>query len=365
MRGKNKILRSLLWLLPVVVIVSCQEIYDPRVTADEEILVVDGLLTDAGMCRVTLSLATPYDEPEGQPVPVYGAAVTVLDNDSAVWDLRESGQGVYDASSLPVRAGHTYTLVIRSEGEEYRSTPQRMMPSHTLDTIYGESAVKEYPFTGNSGTVYYHYYKGGSIHLGYRDLPDSAKSFRLVYSLYVQYVAMDEDQLIPPSYYIWSREEFPTVLSITGSDFPVASGEMLHDLCFFPFDARYYGFDQRWPYPPYVGGMNAFVLMIDQYRLNRDAEEYYAAMKKLLEAEGKMFDPIASRLPRNISCTSQPKKKVTGFFEVSSLASYAFQVMDHGIGKPLTFKETPSLRWVPKYGYLKNEHPPFWVSGGH
>ncbi len=351
-------------LLPLMVMVSCQEIYDPRVSAGEEILVVDGLLTDAGLCRVTLSLATPYDEPEGQPVPIYGAAVTVLDNDSVAWDLRESGQGVYSASSLPVQAGHAYTLVIRSEGEEYRSTPQTMMPPHNSDTIFGEVLTKEFPFTGTNGDIYYHSYKGGNIHLGFRDLPDSAKAFRFVYSFYVQYVAMDVRPLIPVSYYIWHKEGFSYVLNLTGSDFPVASGEMLHDLCFFPFDKDYYSFVQQWPDPPYVGGMDAYVVMFDQYRLNGDAEEYYTAMKKLLDAEGKMFDPLASQLPRNMVCTSDPQKKVVGFFEVSSYASYAYRVVYHGDEKPLTFEKTPSLKWVPKDGSMKDEYPPFWVTRG-
>ncbi len=364
MRGRKKIIRSLLGLLPVVVMVSCQEVYDPRVSADEEILVVDGLLTDSGLCRVALSQAVPYDDPWKGSVPVTGASVTVLENDSVIYDLQETALGIYDLPSLTTHPGYDYILLIHTGDEEYRSTPQRMMPPYDPDTIFGELTVKEFSFTGTNGDKRYHSFKGGDIHLGFRDLPDSAKAFRFIYSFYVQYIAMDTRPLIPVSYYIWHKEGFPYVLNFTGSGFPVASGEMLHDLCFFPFDKDYYSFVQQWPNPPYEGGMDAFVVMFDQYRLNEDAEKYYADMKKLLDAEGKMFDPLASQLPGNITCITDPHKKVVGFFEVSSYTSYAYQVINHGTDEPLTFKKTPSLKGVPKDGSMKDKYPPFWVFRG-
>jgi hypothetical protein len=359
--GRKYMVISFLMLLAVT---ACQEIYTPQVTAGREMPVVEGLLTDQpGSCRVRIFYAVPFDDPDTYPTPVTGASVSIREDDSTEYLLHENTgmPGEYISPSLSGEAGHQYTLIIRMEGEEYHSTPQLMMPAHPLDTIFGEMMTKDLAYKNSDGDIYYRDYTGANIHVGFRDLTDESKGFRLVYDHYLQYVASELDQLLPPTYYIWHKEKYPYELNVTGSDFPLATDHVFHELCFFPFDKNFYSFVQNWPDTIYSGGMNAYVVMIDAYHLNEDAWEYYKALKKQLEAEGKMFDPIAAQLPGNMFCPGDLQRKVPGFFEVSSWSSCSCKVINPGGGQSLEFRETHSLKGVPNDGYRVNMQPPFWV----
>jgi hypothetical protein len=343
---------------------ACQEVYVPPVSAEQKILVVDGLLTDQpGSCRVRLHYALPFDDPESYPDPVEDASVVIMKDDGTYFMLHQTpgAPGEYFLSSLQGEAGHRYTLMIRVDGKEYRSKPQLMMPAHPVDTIFGEMMDRDIPYKNSNGDIFYKNYTGGNIHVGFLNLNEESKGFRLVYSFYLQYVASELDQLLPPTYYIWRKYHFPYKLEVTGSDFPLASDHVFHELCFFPLEKRYYPFVERWPDTVYSGGMNAYVVIIDGYHLNEDAWDYYKAMKKQLDADGKLFDPIAAQLPGNMFCLDDPGRKVPGFFEVSAWTSCSYKVIDHGGGQPLVFVKTHSLKGVSPYGYTVNQFPPFWV----
>ncbi len=347
----------------LLALAACQEVYTPPVSAGEEILVVDGLLTDQpGSCRIRLTQAIPFDE-DHPATPVPGASVNIVEDDDREYELVETpdNPGEYFSSTLVAHPGHQYTLYVRTDDVEYRSTPQIMMPARASDTIFGEVMERGFPYKNNDGNILYKYYTGGNIQVEFRNITEGAKGFRLVYSFYVQYVASKPDELIPTTYYIWHKEDFSYEVNVTGSEFPLATDDVLYDLCFFPFDREYYSFVREWPDDVYSGGMNVYVVMIDEYRLNDDGWQYYKALKKLMDTEGKMFDPIAAQLPGNMICNDGSQNKVLGFFEVSAYSSRSYKLIKKGGDHSLIFEKTPSLKGVPKDGYMVDMRPPFWV----
>jgi len=344
---------------------SCQEIYDPDISANEQMMVVDGLVTDEqGPYIVRLSYAILYDKAGYSVLPVEGAAAVIQEDENIKYPLWENplrpGEYCSDSAGFTARPGHTYSLQVIAGGREYRSPPQMLVPAHEIDTIFGEVMTRKYPFTNAGGDLYYHCYKGGLIQVGYKNVVGS-RGFRFNYSFYLQYVAEPLGMDNPPTYYIWHTETFLPEVNITGTDFNLATEHILHELCFLPFDEDYYAFIDDWPDTVYAGSLDSYVVLIDQYRLNDISWEYYKEMDKQLKAEGKMFDPVAAQLNGNILCVTEPRRKVLGFFEVSSHSSFAYEVRNVGDRVPLVFHKIPGFKAVPYTGFTINEPPPFWI----
>jgi len=76
-----------------------------------------------------------------------------------------------------------------------------------------------------------------------------------------------------------------------------------------------------------------YYLRINQYTINRDTYDFYTEANKQLTTSGKIFDPIASQLKGNLTCTNNSSAIVIGFFEVSSVSHSAITIYQ-SIGSP-------------------------------
>ena len=104
------------------------------------------------------------------------------------------------------------------------------------------------------------------------------------------------------------------------------------------------------------------VLYLNQYSLNNETYLYYRSMDEQLRSEGKLFDPIAVQLTGNIKCTTDPGKKVYGFFEASAVSRTAYIIgfRNHRNDEylitriPYIYPPEPDGCWI-------NKVPSFWV----
>ena len=103
-----------------------------------------------------------------------------------------------------------------------------------------------------------------------------------------------------------------------------------------------------------------WIYIIYQYRINEDTYNYYEKMNQQLDNEGKIFDPIYIQLDGNITCETDPDKKVLGNFEISSYAESRYYLNYNIKDKNFRLKRIPYFYDIPLAGYIIKFPPDFW-----
>ncbi len=134
-------MRLRLLFLAVFVFTGCEEVVDRPIQRGDQLLVVDGVLTNElkqHHVRLSWSVATPNDAPD----PVSGAIVEIYDGYTSVF-LQEDPlkKGDYITPNLRAVFGQTYTLHIKYNGKEYfaqdNSTPVEPMNPLSYRAVSG------------------------------------------------------------------------------------------------------------------------------------------------------------------------------------------------------------------------------------
>jgi hypothetical protein len=135
---------SILAILFIATLTSCEDVIDLEVRDGVEQLVVDAWLTDTESRHVVkLTLSQPYFD-NSPPPPALGATVIVFSQDSTAYqfiDKEGSGEYTYespDGKSLIRNLGESYALYVNYEGEEYVSLAQ-LNPVPKIDSIAYEA----------------------------------------------------------------------------------------------------------------------------------------------------------------------------------------------------------------------------------
>ena len=134
----------LLFLL--IGITSCIEKYWPKVDKYENVLVVDGLLTNGDEpAAVRLSLSSPLSNDEF--IPLSGGTVFISDQNEFDISLTETEPGLYQVldSSFHGEVGNSYKLHIHlPDGRSYESDICRLEPPSPIDSVYSKVESPEY-----------------------------------------------------------------------------------------------------------------------------------------------------------------------------------------------------------------------------
>ncbi len=361
-------------------LISCYKPYDTTIEANDTILVVDGLITtDLAAYHVSLRYALPFNSKLVEP-RVTSAFVTVTDDLGNTYMFNENSSGNYVSDSLifTAKQGRTYILSIEtSDGEKFISDPQKIEPAYSVDTVYAELEFQQTLTRFNQivKTV-----RGTNILIDVKSSTDSLPRFRFTSGMVKQYTYsrfIPPPDIDPPLYlfYCWQTENSNTDINLTKNEY---SGNTFslnrHSVYFLDeqvfIDAFVYNLGPKQSDQSYKGiptpnrqtySVSRRILYLDQYSLNNEAYTFYKKMDELLRSEGKLFDPIASRLSSNINCITDPKRKVFGFFESSSVSHSAYSISYRNQFNKYTIEKMPYILPVTKNGCLINKTPPFWI----
>lgn len=341
-------------------LVSCYRPYLADIETDSKILVVNGLLTnEKSVYHVRLTWATNFYSDEKE-LPVTDAFVYVSDNLGNSYRFIESDKGHYMSDPLKFtgQIGNAYSLsVITSEGEQYESDSQQLIPEVDSDSVYSEFGDLETLNKISGLKVIKH---GAGILTDIKNESDMPLRLRFNTNLVTQYLNV----VCPPFalctyFYCWQTENINPNIDLTGGAYTINSASVIkHALGFV--DGNLYCYSLIY-YEPMM--INARVIYITQYTLNNEAYSYYKEIDKLLRSDGKLFDPIASQINGNINCLTHPEKKVFGFFEVSSVSfsSYKIDFRNLNNGKP-SITKVPYILPPKPNGFITDIIPPFWVN---
>ncbi|MCF8229486.1 MAG: DUF4249 domain-containing protein [Bacteroidales bacterium] len=140
-----KIRKLLNILILVLVSFSCIDEYPLDIKSYEDLLVVDGMITNLpGPYTVKLSRSTSVEHPQFDPVQQ--AVVRIADDLGNSEQLLETEKGIYQTSAGGMQgvAGRNYKLNIQlKSGKQYETAFEKLQPAVGIDSVYAEIESKE------------------------------------------------------------------------------------------------------------------------------------------------------------------------------------------------------------------------------
>lgn len=349
-----------------LLLTSCEEIYRPSLDNTENILVVEGLITNENKShKIYLSRTKTFNATTNQPESE--AIIYVTNTKGEVFSFKENEYvaGCYQSDSTVFQAqiGEKYTLTIETSGKIYKSSEQELLPIADSSNVYGSHKIIDmYKYVGDEFKLYN--LEGGDFVATLNLKNDPYPYYRFYNKILVEYTEISPKDSL---YYCWKKYDPNEFFNINNLEYN-NSGIYQHNLGFFPLDTDFYGvvlgveifkdvyfYTYRYIY--------VYIVSLKQYHINKDIYEIYKSANKQLEAEQRMFDPIASQVKGNIVCVTNPSEKVFGLFEASSISISTYRIDPVVTSSYYTMKKIApfDLDSIPDEGKIFLIPPPFWI----
>jgi hypothetical protein len=361
-------------LIFILGIISCKKPYDPHIDTGQQVLVVDGFLSNVpGTNYVSLSWATPFNK-SVTPFLIRNARVSLTDNTVNVIYYKEYAPGYYkplDVSFAGV-INKPYTLKVETpDGKTYVSKPEVLMPLLSPVKVSGGYNRHEVLVDDPMGGVDKQVTDICEVFYDFASDQGSTPRFRFTSSQLIEYIIYKE--LIPPKdlkagylFYCWLTE-FDNTLRFTNEKYPTSSVDITKQtVCITTPDSYISVPDMNLRTMTYSDSLVKTleykrIIKINQYRLNTDSYAYYKGIESQSAAEGKMFDPLTTQLYGNMTCKSDASQLVLGLFEVSSLSTRSYAISRRGVGTPVTFELVPNISPLTPLGFTIDTMPDIWI----
>lgn len=354
---KAQLLLIVTWLF-LLLISGCREVYEPELEAGKEPLVVDAHITNLEeVCYVKLTRAVAYNE-GFKKIGVISADVWLQDNDGNEYHLIEATSGLYKTNPLDFipSMGKTYQLHIRLQnGETYESTPQSLLPTPHLDSLYGNLLEKEFIYKDVWGKVVSKYEIGASNVIDFSSASDTLLQYRIATTLLLGYTYIDNStKPYPTVIYKWKKFYPDKTYNLTGENTSIQTNHLTnYSACFFPFNEYLYELtpDEH---------AELWFLQARVYSLGKEAQNYYKQVNKQLSSSGAIFDPISTQVEGNMYCTSDPELQVLGFFDLSACSKVSRWVKPLLSDNIILYRPCMDLDSIDEFGLTIQVTPNFW-----
>ena len=291
--------------------VSCIEPFQPEIREMQELLVINGKITDQpGEHFVEVSRSSSYNEPGF--IPVEGCVVRVEDNEGKGFTYSEYKQGGYrvDLDERFLGINKAYKLYVYTpDGEEYQSDYDSLLPCPAIDSLYFEVERQE---TNNPELTYH----GLQFYLNVEGDKDDSRnflwkleeSFKYVSPYYLQYfwdglVLHEFDPFVYKNicYKTLTIKELYTTSTIDLS---------ANELSKYPLSYV----SNKLPKLKWI-----YCLMVYQHSLSNDAFLYWEKMKNQSTGTGGLYERQPSSSDGNIFNANDEDEQVLGYFYASQI----------------------------------------------
>jgi hypothetical protein len=298
-----------LHLILLFLVYGCVSEFVPEIEEEEELLVVEGLITDQpGTYTIKLSKSLPLGQ-KSDARPMTGCMVSIADDLGHVFPLSETVAGTYvtDSATFKGMVGRIYTLQVASNEENnsltYESSPMEMKPVPPVDSLYYEKKVVEEPFE---------YFKGidaCEIYLDTYDPENKCRYFRWDYS---------ETWILR---LLFPVENMKCWVSDGSHTIDIKSTTTLEESRIVRHPVAYISnvTDRL---------KTKYSILVNQYSLNEDEYLFWERLQNLTMQVGGLYDIIPSSIPSNLICIERPGEKVLGYFSVSARTSRRIFIED-------------------------------------
>ncbi len=284
--------------LLLITFYGCREPFYPEIDRYENILVIDGLVTDQeGPYLVKLTRSYAFDE--SFPEPEQGAVVMILDENEGIYEFTEEQAGIYKSNpSFRAKVHASYKLVVSTNDQEtYESEWVLLNNVPEIDSITYE--MQERPTSDPNQSVY-----GMEIKVNTHDDRDQTRYYRWEWVETWEIITPITSSFYPDEARCW-RTAGTSVISIGTSE------HLIHDVIE--------------NYPIYFVSTETnklrikYSVLVNQYSLSREAYSYWKNLQDITQNTGTLFDPTPAMVTGNISNTSNPDIPVLGIFQASAL----------------------------------------------
>jgi hypothetical protein len=309
-----KPLQQTLLLAFFFIICGCIKQFIPEVSEDQDILVVEGLITDQpGQNEIKVSTSMPLGI-SSSANPVTGCTATITDNLGNIYNLQERDSGTYVADpSFQGVIGRSYTLHLKASSsyhnQTYESSAVLMNPVPPIDSLYYERLVLKrgddgFP-TGEGCQIYISTHDPGNMCKYYRWEFAETWEIRLPY--------------IVPNKVCWVTNKEGKINIKNMSSY---SENIINHL---PIN--------------YVSNETdrlkvRYSILVNQYSMNEDEFTYWDKLQSIVQQVGSLYDKIPASTPGNIRCIEKPSETVLGYFSASAVSSRRIFVNGYFRGMP-------------------------------
>lgn len=309
--------RIYILFLLLLVFKACIDPYEPEVNKTQEVLVIDGMITDRpGLHQVRVSSSTPYTDPEFKPVN--GCVVSVTDDQGNMEFYDESLEtaGIYEAwlDEPFLGVGKAYALqVVAPSDRIYVSDYDTLLSCPPVDSVYYSQEVSggENPDDVWQGLRFYNDVRG---------FEDGTRNYRWRATATWEYHSP-----FTPNYVRYQGQSIPYIvdsvstcyLTETIETVYAASTQLLSDNSIYQ-NRLHYVSDQT----PRLA--ECYSLLVEQFSLSDQAYSYWEKLATQSANSASLYDTQPSSAQGNIYSTNSPGEKVLGYF-------YATQVQDKRI----------------------------------
>lgn len=217
--------------------------------------------------------------------------------------------------------GNTYTLEIQIDGKIYQSEPQTMLPTPPISDI--QFQFKELPSTDPIVNP-----SGVEILASWHDPPNQENyySWKIngIYLIYTPPLGGTACCLYDPNdggaTMCWIIENDISGSELAYSDEQVDGQQVSLKVGFIEDDGL------RFASP--LGGIENYFVEVEQYRISKEAYEFFNQIENLQEIDGEIFDPLPQSIRGNIFNIQDPNEIVIGFFGAFSVETLSAYVND-------------------------------------
>jgi len=277
---------------------------------------------------------------------IKGATVELIESGIASFTGKELSTGYFTFSNTPV-PGETYYLRITLENDIYESEKVVMPPLPTIDTLYTKHVISQSYRNEIYGPPVLVETPGREVCIDATVTPQ-LEYYRFNWRAVLQWVSKP--------YYGWESKYDNGIYNIVGSkDFSLSAKITQHPVLFLEYDTRAFLGSSQTPL--------GWIVIIDQYGIQKESYEFHKEFNKQLSAEGSLFDPILTQVNGNIHCITDPSKIVAGFFDLNSYRQYRYFLR---IGMRINVENYAIQRRInrypdiPYYGSVLGVRPEFW-----
>jgi hypothetical protein len=308
-----KIISKILLALSILLCSSCVTEFIPKTTEDQEMLVVEGLITNRPEAYA-IKLSRPFHLGlNNVSHPLSGCNISVSDDKGNSFIFSETAPGTYtsDPTKFQGVIGRIYTLHISTNFTNnvlnYQSVPVQLKPVPPIDSVYYEKV------TFTEGPDGFPSQQGAKIYLDTHDPANQCKFYRW------EYYETWEFRLpyMVPNNTCWLSNN-SDVINIKNTS---AIAEAKVDK--YPLTLITNSTDRL---------RERYSIMVYQYSLNEDEYLYWEKLQNISEQVGGLYDIIPSSIPSNINCIDDPNQKVLGYFSVSASSSKRIFIHDNFAG---------------------------------
>ena len=356
---KNHLILSSIAFCLIIFSPGCSKIYDPKLEAQDDILVIEAHMSDAPeIYFVKLSLTTRFNSAMTSN-QVSGARVWVTDdNNRSIYLYSETGNGYYSfypATGETGVAGHSYSLHIKTaSGDEYESSTQIMVSPVQVDSVYGitrsRTELVKSPDGSSESYVKRTYIDIlTDIHSNINSTPKVRFDPGWIFEMIDYHRDVTGGPPVPPTY-SWTYTENNSLAVSETADINILPEQYAGSLLIDNLVAV--NADKNLVY---------VIMVMNYHSLGDDSFNFYTEMNKQLSSDDALFDPITQQIGGNMKCVNKPEKQVAGLFEVASHKRVAFFVNSISKNRQPVFKKVLNFHGLPGEPNGQTEgNPPVW-----